>query len=185
MGAGARPARLFPPPLHSAVRLGMLGQASNLRPSCVCSHQASVRQGSITCAPKRPVLPASAPPAVRAAFLRLYPPVGAPVHARPPGFSQWSISSGDVHRTRSAHRGPSAPAWGGRPTLWPAGTGHHYAQQPPMDPRPKDQGAVLRVEPRGFEPLTSAVQRRVHTVVAVRLCSKTPANKHILSYRFS
>jgi hypothetical protein len=37
------------------------------------------------------------------------------------------------------------------------------------------------VEPRGFERLTSAVQERVLNVVVVRPCSKTPANKHIIS----
>ena len=37
------------------------------------------------------------------------------------------------------------------------------------------------MEPRGFEPLTSAVQKRIHTVVVVRCCSEIPANKHILS----
>src|SRR5215210_153714 len=40
---------------------------------------------------------------------------------------------------------------------------------------------LLGVEPRRFEPLTSALQRRIHTVVFVHQGSKTPANKHILS----
>jgi hypothetical protein len=31
------------------------------------------------------------------------------------------------------------------------------------------------VEPRGFEPLTSAVQSQIHDVVVVRRCSKKPA----------
>jgi hypothetical protein len=31
----------------------------------------------------------------------------------------------------------------------------------------KELPAALKVEPRGFEPLTSAVQRRIHTVVVV------------------
>ena len=39
----------------------------------------------------------------------------------------------------------------------------------------------LEVEPRGFEPLTSAVQRRIHNVVAVRGCSVNPANERIFS----
>ena len=42
-----------------------------------------------------------------------------------------------------------------------------------------------RVEPRGFEPLTSAVQSQIHDVAVVRRCSKIPANKHILSSRLS
>jgi hypothetical protein len=41
------------------------------------------------------------------------------------------------------------------------------------------------VEPRGFEPLTSAVQKRIHTVVVVRCCSEIPANKPIISRRLS
>ncbi len=40
---------------------------------------------------------------------------------------------------------------------------------------------VFRVEPRGFKPLTSAVQRRILKFASVRRCSKIPANKHILS----
>ena len=43
----------------------------------------------------------------------------------------------------------------------------------------------FRVEPRGFEPLTSAVQRRIHTIADVCQCSEIPANKHILSCGFS
>ena len=35
------------------------------------------------------------------------------------------------------------------------------------------------MEPRGFEPLTSAVQRRRHSIAAVRWCSKIPAYEHI------
>jgi hypothetical protein len=35
------------------------------------------------------------------------------------------------------------------------------------------------VEPRGFEPLTSAVQSQIHNVVAVRHCSEIPANQRI------
>ena len=42
-----------------------------------------------------------------------------------------------------------------------------------------------QVEPRGFEPLTSAVQRRILKFANVRRCSKIPANKHILSYKLS
>ena len=34
---------------------------------------------------------------------------------------------------------------------------------------------IFRVEPRGFEPLTSAVQSQIQDVVAVRRCSKIPA----------
>ncbi len=41
------------------------------------------------------------------------------------------------------------------------------------------------VEPRGVEPLTSAVQSQIQNVVVVRRCSKTPANKHIISSRLS
>src|SRR5918997_1722613 len=41
------------------------------------------------------------------------------------------------------------------------------------------------VEPRGFEPLTSAVQRRIYNVVVVHCCSKTSANKHILLWVLS
>ena len=41
------------------------------------------------------------------------------------------------------------------------------------------QISIFLVEPRGFEPLTSAVHRRVHTIVVVRLCSENPANRHI------
>src|SRR5215207_3161492 len=102
-----------------------------------------MRPGPIICAPKRPVLPASAPPVVRGALSRPCPPAGAPVRARLLGFFRCSSSSGDAHLTRSAQRGPSAPAPGGRPTLRPLGTEHHYAQQRPMDPRPNDRGAVL------------------------------------------
>src|SRR5918998_3286384 len=43
----------------------------------------------------------------------------------------------------------------------------------------------LEVEPRGVEPLTSAVQSQIHNVVVVRRCSKTPANKHILTSALS
>jgi len=32
--------------------------------------------------------------------------------------------------------------------------------------------------------MTSAVQRRILNIVVVHQCSKTPANKHILSYSF-
>jgi hypothetical protein len=39
----------------------------------------------------------------------------------------------------------------------------------------------LRVEPRGFEPLTSAVQRRPHTLLEFSGACKTPANTHISS----
>src|SRR5215212_2833026 len=34
---------------------------------------------------------------------------------------------------------------------------------------------ILRVEPRGFEPLASAVQSQIHNFVAVRRCSEIPA----------
>ena len=44
---------------------------------------------------------------------------------------------------------------------------------------------ILRVEPREFEPLTSTVQRRLRNVAVVHQCSKTPANKRILSFRLS
>ena len=39
---------------------------------------------------------------------------------------------------------------------------------------------IHKVKPRGSEPLTSAVQRRIHNVAVVRRCSKTPSNKHVL-----
>jgi hypothetical protein len=48
-----------------------------------------------------------------------------------------------------------------------------------------DDVDISKVEPRGFEPLTSAVQSQIQNVVVVRRCSKTPANKHILSSRSS
>ena len=38
------------------------------------------------------------------------------------------------------------------------------------------------MEPRGFEPLTSAVQSQIHTVVAVRYCSEIPAKQPIRLY---
>jgi hypothetical protein len=38
-------------------------------------------------------------------------------------------------------------------------------------------GGKNRVEPRGFEPLTSAVQSQIHDVVVVRRCSKMPAKQ--------
>jgi hypothetical protein len=44
---------------------------------------------------------------------------------------------------------------------------------------------LFGVEPRGFEPLTSAVQSQIQNVVAVRCCSESAANKHILSSRLS
>jgi hypothetical protein len=44
---------------------------------------------------------------------------------------------------------------------------------------------ILRVEPRGFEPLTFAVQRRMHNIVVVRGCSEILANKHILPWALS
>jgi hypothetical protein len=40
---------------------------------------------------------------------------------------------------------------------------------------------IIGVEQRGFESLTSAVQKRVLKVVVIHPCSKTPANKHIIS----
>src|SRR5918994_885802 len=49
----------------------------------------------------------------------------------------------------------------------------------------KELSAALKEEPRGFEPLTSAVQRRTRTVVVVRSCLEIPANKHISSRRLS
>jgi hypothetical protein len=44
---------------------------------------------------------------------------------------------------------------------------------------------LFRVEPRGFEPLTSAVQSQIHNVVVVRWSSESAANKHILSCELS
>jgi hypothetical protein len=41
------------------------------------------------------------------------------------------------------------------------------------------------VEPREFEPLTSAVQRRIHNVAVVHWCSEIPVNKHILRWVLS
>jgi hypothetical protein len=43
-----------------------------------------------------------------------------------------------------------------------------------------DSSFQFRVEPRGFEPLTSAVQSQGAIIVDVRRCSKIPANKHML-----
>jgi hypothetical protein len=40
------------------------------------------------------------------------------------------------------------------------------------------------VDPTRLEPLTSAVQRRIRTVVVVRWCSKIAANKYILSFSY-
>jgi hypothetical protein len=48
-----------------------------------------------------------------------------------------------------------------------------------------DEVDIPRVEPMGFEPTPSAVQSQIQNVVVVRRCSKTPANKHILSSRLS
>ena len=48
-----------------------------------------------------------------------------------------------------------------------------------------DDGDISIVEPRGFEPLTSAVQSQGPTIVDVCRCSKLPANNHILSSRLS
>jgi hypothetical protein len=48
-----------------------------------------------------------------------------------------------------------------------------------------DDGDISIVEPSGVEPLTHAVQSQIHNVVIVRRCSKTLANKHILSSRSS
>ena len=39
----------------------------------------------------------------------------------------------------------------------------------------------MKVEPRGFEPLTSAVQRRHDSFPEVSRACKIPANKHIIS----
>jgi hypothetical protein len=47
-----------------------------------------------------------------------------------------------------------------------------------LEPRPEHG---TRVEPRGFEPLTSAVQSQIHNVVAVRWCSEIAAKWRILS----
>jgi hypothetical protein len=44
---------------------------------------------------------------------------------------------------------------------------------------------VFEVEPRGFEPLTSAVQSQVDNVVIVRHCSKTPAKWRFRIWRHS
>jgi hypothetical protein len=35
------------------------------------------------------------------------------------------------------------------------------------------------VEPRGFEPLTSAVQSQIHNAVVVRWCSEMPVKRQI------
>jgi hypothetical protein len=121
-------------------------------PFCVCSYSASLRSDPIICALMRLVLPAPAPSAVRAAPSRPYPPAGAPVRARPPSFSRWLSSSEDPRRSRYVPRGPLAPARGEWPTLRPVGTGHRCAQQRPMDPRPKDRGAVLLIRTLLLQP---------------------------------
>ena len=43
----------------------------------------------------------------------------------------------------------------------------------------------FRVEPRGFEPLTSAVQSQIHNVVVVRRCSEIPAKSRIYLWKHS
>src|SRR5215204_2785492 len=43
----------------------------------------------------------------------------------------------------------------------------------------------LEVEPRGFEPPTSAVQSQIHNVVVVRYCSEILANWHIHPFALS
>src|SRR5215207_4455858 len=43
----------------------------------------------------------------------------------------------------------------------------------------------MRMEARGFESLTSAVQRWIPNVAVVRWCLEIPANKHVLSRRLS
>jgi hypothetical protein len=43
-----------------------------------------------------------------------------------------------------------------------------------------DDGDISRVEPRGFEPLTSAVQRRPDESATVRSLPESAANAHIL-----
>jgi hypothetical protein len=60
---------------------------------------------------------------------------------------------------------------------WCSG-GRWVARGPQHFPR---FAGLLGVEPRRFEPLTSAFARRIHTVVVVYQGSKIPANKHILS----
>ena len=54
------------------------------------------------------------------------------------------------------------------------GGGHDYVR-----PRPWCIGNFIEVEPRGFELLTSAVQRRRFGFIAVHRGSKTPANSEI------
>jgi hypothetical protein len=44
---------------------------------------------------------------------------------------------------------------------------------------------VSGVEPRGFEPLTSAVQRQIYNVVVVRCRSEIPANASFLLFWYS
>jgi hypothetical protein len=41
------------------------------------------------------------------------------------------------------------------------------------------------MEPRGFEPLTSAVQSQIHNVVVVRRCSEMPAKPLIYLWKHS
>src|SRR5215217_406833 len=44
---------------------------------------------------------------------------------------------------------------------------------------------AVRVEPRGFEPLTSAVQSQSHNVAIVRQCSKSAAKSRIYLQEYS
>jgi hypothetical protein len=48
-----------------------------------------------------------------------------------------------------------------------------------------EDGDISIVEPRGLEPLTSAVQSQIRNVAVERHCSKTPANTYILFGRSS
>src|SRR5918997_4641434 len=47
------------------------------------------------------------------------------------------------------------------------------------------KGYSMRVEPRGFEPLTSAVQSQGTIVAGVRCCSERPAKSHICLRKYS
>ena len=43
----------------------------------------------------------------------------------------------------------------------------------------------INVEPRGFEPLTSAVQSQIHNILVVRYCSEMPAKLSICLWKHS
>src|SRR5919202_587312 len=68
-------------------------------------------------------------------------------------------------------------------TSWTTSTPRERARRPYGSPTSgwEPRMAVCRVEPRGFEPLTSVVQRRHASFPEVSRACKLPANKHIIS----